>query len=137
MELSASAIDFGVVVFGSTNMETITVTSVGTGDLIISAITDLLAPFTITGGTCLPPPITLLPGASCTIDVEIAPAGISGAITGSFDIISNAASSPDTVSLIAMVPAVEVPTLSRSGLLLLALLLAALGWVAVGRRQPH
>ena len=137
VDLSASVIDFGVVNFGNIAVQTITVTNTGTGELNISDITDPLAPFAITGGTCLPPPITLLPGASCTIDVENAPAGISGAITGSFDIISNAASSPDTVSLIAMVPAVEVPTLSRSGLLLLALLLAALGWVAVGRRQPH
>ena len=32
---------------------------------------------------------------------------------------------------------IAVPALSRTGLLLLMLLLAALGWMAVGRRQPH
>ena len=138
VDLSASAINFGVVGFGSTAMQTITVINTGTGELNISDISAPPAPFAITGGTCLPPPSTLSPGASCTIDVEFAPDSSSGSLfTASFDIISNAATSPDTVSLSGSAAAIEVPTLSRIGLLLLALLLAALGWVAVGTRQLH
>jgi len=135
--LSAAGIDFGMVVIGSTSVQTVTLTNTGTGELNISDITAPTPPFAMAGGSCLPPPSTLLPGESCTIDVEFAPDSISSQFTGSIDIISNAATSPDTISLSgSLVPlAVEVPTLSRAGVLLLALLLAVLGWVAVGKRQ--
>jgi hypothetical protein len=137
VELSAGVIDFGVVGFGSSTVQTLTVTNIGSGELVISAITDPLAPFALTGGTCLPPPNTLSPGASCTVDVEFAPNSNGSLFTASFDIVSNAATSPDTVSLSGSSSAIAVPALSRTGLLLLTLLLAGLGWVAVGRRQSH
>ena len=137
VELSAGVIDFGVVGFGSSTVQTLAVTNIGSGELVISAITDPLAPFALIGGTCLPPPNTLSPGASCTVDVEFATNSNGSLFTASFDIISNAATSPDTVSLSGSSSAIAVPAFSRTGLLLLTLLLAGLGWVAVGRRQLH
>ena len=137
VELSAGVIDFGVVGFGSSTEQTLTVTNIGSGELVISAITDPLAPFALTGGTCMPPPNTLSPGASCTVDVEFAPNSNGSLFTASFDIISNAATSPDTISLSGSSSAIAVPAFSRTGVLLLMLLLAALGWMAVGRRHLH
>jgi len=52
---------------------------------------------------------------------------------GSFDIQSNAPSSPNTVSLSAAVAAVAVPSLNGWGLGLLA---ALLGWIGWRQRDP-
>ncbi len=78
-------------------------------------------------------PVTVQPMASCTISVNFAPGGVGGVFNGSFDIQSNAPSSPDTISLsgavaIPPIPPVAVPGLNAWGLGLLSLLLGWFGW---------
>ena len=61
-----------------------------------------------------------------------------GDYLATFDILSNAPSSPDTVTLrgTADEPLV-IPTLSRWGLLLMGGLMGLLGWFGFRRRSPE
>lgn len=127
VSLSASSIDMGPVAPGGSSTSQLQVTNSGTGDLDISQVTSPAAPFSLTGGSCLPS-TTLASGASCTIDIEYAPAAQAGSHTSSFDIVSNAASSPDTVTVRGSV-ALAVPTLGGWNLLALALAVFGFGWL--------
>jgi hypothetical protein len=128
LSLDTAALNFGTLPAGGSGSATVTVTNNGSGDLTISAITAPAAPFAITGGTCTGVPVTLPPATGCTITVGFAPVGAVGVFNGSFDIQSNAPSSPDTVSLSGAVEAVAVPGLHGWGLGLLAVLLGWFGW---------
>ncbi|MGD9583164.1 MAG: IPTL-CTERM sorting domain-containing protein, partial [Lysobacterales bacterium] len=128
LSLDTAALNFGTLPAGGSASATVTVSNNGSGDLTITAITAPAAPFAITGGSCTGVPVTLTPAASCTIDVSFAPGGAVGVFNGSFDIQSNAPSSPDTVSLSGAVAAVAVPGLNGWGLGLLAVLLGWFGW---------
>lgn len=97
--LDLSLPTFGPITVGQGDSDVVTVTSGGNVDLVISDITDPGAPFSINGGSCLPVPTTLAPGESCTIEVLFLPGTADGDFTSSFDIVSNAASSSDTVEL--------------------------------------
>ncbi len=132
LSLDASTINFGTLPAGGSASATVTVTNIGSGDLTITSITAPATPFAITGGTCTGVPVTVPPMASCTITVSFAPGSTVGVFNGSFDIQSNAPSSPDTVSLsgavaIPLIP-VAVPGLNAWGLGLLSLLLGWFGW---------
>ena len=133
LSLDSAALNFGTLPAGGSASATVTVTNNGSGDLIISGFTGPAAPFAITGGSCTGVPVTVLPAASCTITVSFAPGGAVGVFNGSFDIQSNAPSSPNTVSLSAAVAAVAVPSLNGWGLGLLA---ALLGWIGWRQRDP-
>jgi len=133
LSLDSAALNFGTLPAGGSGSATVTVTNNGSGDLTISGISAPATPFAITGGTCTSVPVTLLPAASCTITVGFAPGGAVGVFNGSFDIQSNAPSSPDTVSLSGAVAAVAVPGLNGWGLGLLTVLLGWFGW---RRRVP-
>lgn len=125
VSLSTGNIDLGAVFAGSQSSGTVTVTNTGTGDLEISSISDPGAPFSISGGTCTPTPTIIVPGGSCDIVVNFAPTSEGTQYSSSFDIVSDAASSPDTVGLTGTSQqAVSVPSLDARGLALLVLLMA-------------
>ncbi len=127
LTLDVSAIDFGARPAGSLTTATVTVTNTGSGDLVISAFTDPGAPFAITGGSCTALPATIPPAASCQVIVRFTSGGTTGSFTSSFDIVSNAPSSPDSVTLAASSEPAAIPTLGTWGLALQALLLGWLG----------
>ena len=125
--LSTANLDFGLVLPGASGSAVLTVSNTGSADLLISQITDPAAPFAIVGGTCTAVPVTLTAGTSCDLSVQFAPV-FGGVFNASFDILSNAPSSPDTVTLTGSAPqATPVPGIGRLGGLLLAALLALLG----------
>ncbi|WP_376691838.1 choice-of-anchor D domain-containing protein [Wenzhouxiangella sp. EGI_FJ10409] len=128
VELTAGSLDFGAVLDGETGAETVTLSNTGTGDLVISELAEPDMPFAVTGGSCTAVPVTLLPGESCEIAIEFTAASASGAFSDEVAIVSNAASSPDTITLSgsAQPPALPVPVLGWHGLLLLILLVAGL-----------
>ena len=110
-------------------------TNTGSADLTITDIADLAFPFSFDGGTCFTTPTTLAPSESCSISVTFAPGAVSGTFLDSFDIVSNAASSPDTVTVQGVAgAAVAIPTLGRNGLVLLMLIMVAIGGLVM-RRQ--
>ena len=121
--------------FGGTASATVNVTNTGSADLTITDIADLAFPFSFDGGTCFTTPTTLAPSESCSISVTFAPGAVSGTFLDSFDIVSNAASSSDTVTVQGVAgAAVVIPTLGRNGLVLLMLIMVAIGGLVM-RRQ--
>ena len=123
--LLTTTIDFGTLAFGDSGTANVVVESTGSNDLVVDAITDPGEPFAITGGSCTDLPVSLAPGESCQIGVEFTPTPAGGAASASFEIQTNAESSPDTVSLQAAGQPVPVPTLNRLGLLMLIALMVA------------
>lgn len=131
--LDTTAVNFGTFDPGQAGTGTVTVTNTGTADVTLSGLTGPSAPFFITGGSCTAPPVMLMPGETCTVELEFAPGAVAGSYAGSFDIVSDAPSSPDTVTLSGTVQPLVIPTLGRYGLALLLLLTAGfavreLGW---------
>ena len=124
--LLTTTIDFGTLAFGDSGTASVLVESTGSNDLVLDAITDPGEPFVIAGGSCTDLPVTLAPGESCQIGVEFTPTPAGGAASASFEIQTNAESSPDTVYLQAAGQPVPVPTLNRLGLLFLIALMIAM-----------
>ncbi len=116
--LSTPSLDYGVVFLGETSTQTVTLTNSGTGDVTIASFTNPPAPFTIIGGSCLTTPITLTASQSCDFIVEFTSSG-EGDFSGSFDVLSNAASSPATINLLGHSAIRIIPTLNFYGLLLM------------------
>ena len=83
-----SGVNFGNVAAGSTSDQTVTVTNVGSGDLILGTIGSPSAPFSIAGGTCANNQ-TLTPSGSCSLIIRFAPTA-SGAFTSNFSILFDA-----------------------------------------------
>ncbi|MBY6204052.1 IPTL-CTERM sorting domain-containing protein [Halomonas denitrificans] len=137
--LSTNDVDFGTISLGVGGTALVTLTNTGTVPLDISSITDPAPPFSLTFGTrgatlCSNPPFTLSPSASCDLQVGFDPVA-SGAYASSFDILSNAPSSPDTVNLQGSAgEAIAIPTLGRWGLMLLGGVMGLLGWLGLRRR---
>ncbi|MCA1778016.1 MAG: DUF1573 domain-containing protein [Xanthomonadaceae bacterium] len=121
IELDQSTLEFGNLILGQSATLTITITNTGEADLLISEITDPDSPFALVGGSCLPAPGTLAAMESCTIDVEFSPER-DGFFVSSFQIESNAGSSPDTVTMsgTAIAP-LPVSTLNPWALIVLML----------------
>jgi hypothetical protein len=88
IDVNPLSIDFGNVSGGSTSDQTVTVTNVGSADLILGTIGSPSAPFSIAGGTCTNSQ-TLAPSGSCSLIIRFAPT-TSGAFTSSFSIPSDA-----------------------------------------------
>jgi len=92
------SIDFGNVPPKSTSDQTVTVTNVGSSDLVLGTVGSPSTPFSIAGGTCTNNQ-TLAPSGSCSLIIRFAPTA-SGAFTSSFSIPSDAlAESNVTVNL--------------------------------------
>jgi hypothetical protein len=133
LALDASNLDMGAVAYNEAGSGQITVSNNGDAALVIDEITAPALPFSLSGGTCLPV-ATLQPGESCTILVSYQAGGTAGTFTSSFDIVSNAPSSPDTVALRGTTEQpIPVPLFDSRGLLLLILMLALLGITALRR----
>lgn len=135
LTLSLGSLNFGTLETGETASDSFNITNTGTGELIISELIGPGVPFSVTGGTCTLVPVTLLPGQSCDIEITFAAPPSPGTFSSELQIISNADSNPDTVTLgaSALPPALPVPALDRYGLLLLMLLMAGLAWRQAGR----
>ena len=133
LTLDISSINFGEVFIASNNNQTVTITnsasassSGGTNgnintDILITGFNNPIDPFSIEGGSCTQVPATLAAGESCTLIVAFNPRQ-AGNFTGSLEILSNAVSSPDVISLSGAVTIVMIPTLSNLSLAVLALL---------------
>jgi hypothetical protein len=140
--LSTDDFNFGTIALGAGGATLITIDNTGTLPLDISGITDPGAPFSLGfgtrgGGLCPTPPFTIPTAGSCDIQVAFNPFA-TGDYLATFDILSNAPSSPDTVTLrgTADEPLV-IPTLSRWGLVLMGGLMGLLGWFGFRRRSPE
>ncbi len=96
--VSPNPLDFGNVNLNTTANLPVTLTNTGDGELTISAISDPLAPYTLNTGTCGGLPIVLAPSAQCDLDISFMPI-VTGPVMATFDLISNAPDSPDTVTL--------------------------------------
>lgn len=93
ISLSVTSVNFGNQPVGTNSGSLpIVVTNTGTDNLTVSSVTPT-GNFSQTN-TCT----TIIPGATCTINGTFSPLS-AGTITGQFSIVSNAASSPDLVTL--------------------------------------
>ncbi len=137
--LSTNDVNFGTISLGAGGTALVTLTNTGSVALDVSSITDPAPPFSLTFGArgaalCSNPPFTLAASTSCDIQVGFAPAA-SGAYFSSFDILSNAPSSPDTVNLEGSAgEAIAIPALGRWGLVLFGGVMGLLGWLGLRRR---
>jgi hypothetical protein len=95
LSITPTSANFGSVVTGNTNTQTIQVSNTGTATLTISQATVSGAGFSLRG---LSLPLNLGPSQGTTFNVQYAPTA-AGAVTGSLAIASNASSSPVNVAL--------------------------------------
>ncbi len=114
--VSPVSLAFGLQSLGTTSVaQVITVTNTGNASLLVSGISlsgANFGEFLVTASDCG----TVLPGASCTVNMVFVPTTI-GAKTAAIAIIHNAAGSPSSVSLsgtgvAANVPPVGLPAVS-------------------------
>ncbi|MBU0664416.1 MAG: CxxxxCH/CxxCH domain-containing protein [Proteobacteria bacterium] len=99
--VSDKIVDFGSVVATATANQTITIKNSGTTNLIIGSISvsnPLNAPFSMVSGSDNCSGMTIAPTASCFFTVRFAPTVI-GPFTDTFDVPSNDASSPATITV--------------------------------------
>lgn len=96
--ISPNPLDFGNVNITTTANLPLTLTNTGDGELTITAIGDPLAPFAVNAGTCGALPIVLAPAAQCDLDISFSPT-VTGPAMATFDLTSNAPTSPDSVTL--------------------------------------
>lgn len=87
ISVSPTSVNFGSVSVGSSSDSTVTVSNIGTANLILGTISVTGTYFSRQGGTCADGQ-TLAPQASCTIIVRFSP-GASGTFNGNLAIPSN------------------------------------------------
>jgi MYXO-CTERM domain-containing protein len=112
VSLSSAAQTFGVITTGTTSpAQTITLTNTGNAALSISAIT-LSNPVFTASHTC---GTSLAVAASCVITTHFVPT-VAGAASATLSLVTNAASSPNTVALsgTGAAPVVTAPVVSLS-----------------------
>ncbi|HET7106132.1 MAG TPA: choice-of-anchor D domain-containing protein [Candidatus Acidoferrum sp.] len=90
-----SSANFGSVTVGSTNSQTIKIGNTGTAVLTITQATVAGSGFSVTGLTL---PLSINPGATSNFNAQYQPSA-AGAGSGSITFVSNAGTSPNTVSL--------------------------------------
>ena len=95
LSLAPGTINFGSVVAGVTNTQTVQLSNPGTVSVTVSAANLTGTGFTTSG---LNVPLTLAAGQSSTFNVEFNPK-TAGAVTGSLALSSNAATAASTISL--------------------------------------
>jgi len=135
------AVDPGSVVFdqipaGTSAQQVVTVTSVGQDALVIGnvAVADPLAdPFAIVSDGCSGK--TFPQGTGCEITVRFAPE-MAGSFQDHFDIPSNDGANPSVRVQVSgeATQAKPIPALGRTGLMILAILLAGIGADIIRRR---
>lgn len=95
MSASASSLNFGSVLIGTSSTQTLVVTNTGTKNANITGASITGAGFSYSGQAF---PLSLPPGQSVSLGVTFAPVA-AGTSTGSFTLSSNALISPSSVSL--------------------------------------
>ncbi|HET6930587.1 MAG TPA: choice-of-anchor D domain-containing protein [Candidatus Acidoferrum sp.] len=95
ISLTPSSAGFGSVVVGAANSQTIKIGNPGTAVLTITQANVTGSGFGTTG---LALPLSINPGATSTFNAQYQPS-VTGAASGSITIVSNAGTSPSTVSL--------------------------------------
>ena len=95
LSMSATSLSFGSVNTGGTAAKSFTITNTGNGNVAISSIKASGTGFSITSGGSA---VTLTPTQSATVMVQFAPT-TAGSLAGSVAVTSNAAASPESVSL--------------------------------------
>jgi len=113
ISLTPSSANFGSVTVGATNSQTIKIGNTGTAVLTITQATAAGSGFSVTGLTL---PLSINPGATSNFNAQYQPS-VAGAASGSITIVSNAATSPSTVSLTGTgVAATQLLSLSTNSL---------------------
>ena len=110
VSLLPATLDFGSqTLAGLYPKRVITLRNAGTATLSISSITVLGGGFT--NASSLACPATLAQGASCTVEISFTPLLANTDYSGSLRVVSNAAGSPHTATLLGRGTAVTVPVL--------------------------
>ena len=128
---------FDEIPAGTSAELTVTVSSTGEDDLVIGSVASsdpLDDPFSIVSDDCSG--LTLPEGSSCRIVVRFGPAA-AGSFTDHFDIPSNDGANPSVRVAVSgsASEARPIPTLGKTGLMILAILLVALGADIIRRRS--
>ncbi len=109
--LAPASLTFGPQLTSSTSSaKVITVTNTGGAPLTVASLS-ASGPFSVAGNTCLGAPVG--GNQSCTVRVAFSPV-VSGTVTGTLSIASNAASSPDEVALLGLGLSPVPPVVSLS-----------------------
>ena len=95
LSTSASSLNFGSLLVGSSTSQPFTLTNTGTGSVNVSQVAATGAGFTVTG---FPGAVTLAAGQSLPLAAKFTPAS-AGAAAGSISVVSNATNSPLMMSL--------------------------------------
>ncbi|HTT32802.1 MAG TPA: immunoglobulin domain-containing protein [Methylomirabilota bacterium] len=95
IQVSANALSLGNDVVGTTTSQSLIITNNGTATLTINQINESGSEFTASGFTL---PLNLNAGQQTTINVAFVPTSV-GAATGSISIVSNAPTSPTSITL--------------------------------------
>ena len=95
LSLSTNAVSFGSVDTGTNPTQTVSVTNTGNTNVQISQFTVGGAGYSLSGATT---PVTLTPSQGMTFNIIFSPT-VTGSVSGSVTITSNATSSPATISL--------------------------------------
>lgn len=95
LSTSASTVNFGAVLLGSTSSQSLSLTNSGTVSLTISQASVSNSSFSISGITT---PLTLSPNQAASAIVKFAPVQ-TGSVDGSISLTSNASNSPTLISL--------------------------------------
>lgn len=109
IQLSSTSITFSNVVVGSPVSQTLIITNAGTATLSISQINVAGAGFSVSGFSL---PLSVSAGQRATVAIEFNPTS-AGGVSGNISIVSNAPTSPTSVSLSASAVA-ATPTLGIS-----------------------
>ena len=95
LAINPSPVNFGSVAVGGNSSQTVTISNSGTGSTTVSQITASGSGFSYSG---IQVPFTLAGGQNTSFTAKFAPASI-GSVSGGISVVSNAASSPSTVTL--------------------------------------
>lgn len=91
-------LDFASANVGGSVSQTLTISNFTGGALDVAAIATPTAPFARNGGSCPPPPFSLAPGDTCTLDYTFAPTS-AGAFDAAATITSSGTPAVTTVNL--------------------------------------
>ena len=95
LSITPGSANFGSVVTGNTNSQTVQLKNTGTGNLVVSQATVTGTAFSISGMAL---PMTLMPGQSGSFNAQYAPQ-TAGTASGSIAIVSNAPNTSATIAL--------------------------------------
>ena len=110
VSLLPATLDFGLqTLAGLYPKRLITLKNAGTATLSVSSITVLGGGFTNASSVACP--ATLAPGASCAVEISFNPAAANTDYSGTLRVISNAAGSPHTATLLGRGTATTIPVL--------------------------